>query len=106
MYIEIDNNKYEVDIIKKNNKNTYIRVKDGKIIVTTNYFSSNKGIIKLINDNMSSIRLMIDKDNKRKDKEEKFYYFGLVYDVIYGFNDIDIVDNKIYVKNISKCDRS
>ena len=71
MYIEIDNNKYEVDIIKKNNKNTYIRVKDGKIIVTTNYFSSNKGIIKLINDNMSSIRLMIDKDNKRKDKEEK-----------------------------------
>ena len=66
MYIEIDNNKYEVDIIKKNNKNTYIRVKDGKIIVTTNYFSSNKGIIKIINDNMSSIRLMIDKDNKRK----------------------------------------
>ena len=52
MYIEIDNNKYEVDIIKKNNKNTYIRVKDGKIIVTTNYFSSNKGIIKLINDNI------------------------------------------------------
>ena len=76
MYIEIDNNKYEVDIIKKNNKNTYIRVKDGKIIVTTNYFSSNKGIIKLINDNMSSIRLMIDKDNKRKDKEEKFYFLA------------------------------
>ena len=105
MYIEIDNNKYEVDIIKKNNKNTYIRVKDGKRIVTTNYFSSNKGIIKLINDNMSSIRLMIDKDNKRKDKEEKFYYFGLVYDVIYGFNDIDIVDNKIYVKNKRELDK-
>lgn len=105
MYIEIDNNKYEVDIIKKNNKNTYIRVKDGKIIVTTNYFNSNKGIIKLINDNMSSIRLMIDKDNKRKDKEEKFYYFGLVYDVIYGFNDIDIVDNKIYVKNKRELDK-
>lgn len=105
MYIEIDNNKYEVDIIKKNNKNTYIRVKDGKIIVTTNYFSSNKEIIKLINDNMSSIRLMIDKDNKRKDKEEKFYYFGLVYDVIYGFNDIDIVDNKIYVKNKRELDK-
>ena len=105
MYIEIDNNKYEVDIIKKHNKNTYIRVKDGKIIVTTNYFSSNKGIIKIINDNLSSIRLMIDKDNKRKDKEEKFYYFGLVYDVIYGFNDIDIVDNKIYVKNKRELDK-
>ena len=96
---------YPIEIIRKNNKNTYIRVKDGKIIVTTNYFSSNKGIIKLINDNMSSIRLMIDKDNKRKDKEEKFYYFGLVYDVIYGFNDIDIVDNKIYVKNKRELDK-
>ena len=101
----INGNNYLVDVIKKNNRNTYIRVKDGKIIVTTNYFSSNKGIIKLINDNMSSIRLMIDKDNKRKDKEEKFYYFGLVYDVIYGFNDIDIVDNKIYVKNKRELDK-
>ena len=37
MIIEIDGKKYDVEIIKKNNRNTYIRVRDGKIIVTTNY---------------------------------------------------------------------
>lgn len=105
MYIEIDNKKIEIDIIKKNNKNTYIRVKDGKIIVTTSYFSSNKSIIKLINDNIDSIRVMIDKDNKKRNKEDKFYYFGVVYDVIYGFPDIEIVDGKIYAKNKQELDK-
>ena len=42
MYLDYDGNKYEIVIIKKNNKNTYIRVKeDLKIYVTTNRFTSN-----------------------------------------------------------------
>lgn len=105
MYIEIDNKKIEIDIIKKNNKNTYIRVKDGKIIVTTNYFSSNRSIIKLINDNIDSIRVMIDKDNKKRNKEDEFYYFGVAYDVVYGFPDIENVNGKIYAKNKQELDK-
>ena len=51
MQVEINDNVYDVEIIKKNNKNTYIRVKDGKIIVTTNRFVSTASIMKLINSN-------------------------------------------------------
>jgi len=92
-----DNNSYIVEIIKKNNKNIYIRVKEGKIIVTCNYFTTKKQIEKLIKDNYDSITKMIEKDKKRKEKEEHFYLFGNTYDVIYGFNELDIKDNKIYV---------
>ena len=48
MQIDIDNNTYEIEIIKKNNRNTYIRVKNGKIIVTTNYLTTKNSILKLI----------------------------------------------------------
>ena len=102
MKIEIDGYEYDIDIIKKNNRNTYVRVKDGKIVVTTNYLTSKNSIIKLINDNKDSIVKMINKDSKKKDKNENFYYFGKKYDVIYGFNDIDISDDKIYVYD-KKC---
>lgn len=92
-----NNNSYIVEIIKKNNKNIYIRVKNGKITVTCNYFTTKKQIEKLINDNYDSITKMIEKDKKRLEKEEKFYFFGNIYDVIYGFKELDIKDNKIYV---------
>ena len=97
MEIEIGNNIYNIDIIKKNNRNTYVRVKNGKIVVTTNYLTSKNSIIKLIRDNEDSIIKMIDKDSKRIDKSEKFYYFGKRYDIVYGFSDIDIIDDKIYM---------
>ena len=66
MIFKVDGKDYEVEIVKKGNKNTYIRVKDGKIIVTTNYFVSKRSILKLLGDNQSSIKKMIDKDKKRK----------------------------------------
>ena len=37
MEIIIDGKNYPLEIIKKNNRNTYIRVKNGVIIATTNY---------------------------------------------------------------------
>ena len=99
MNIIIDNKTYDIEIVKKNNKNTYIRVKNGKIIVTTNYFTSNNAIMNLIKDNLSSITKMIDTDNKKQDKIDNFYYFGKYYDIIYGFNDFELTDNKIYALN-------
>ena len=105
MQIAIDNNVYDVEIIKKNNRNTYIRVKNGKIIVTTNYLSSKSSIKKLIEDNLSSIEKMIDIDNKKNDKEDNFYYFGKKYDVIYGFNEVEISSDRIYAPNKQKFDK-
>ena len=97
MQIEIDGKIYDVDIIRKNNKNTYVRVKNGKIVVTTNYLTGNKSIIKLIENNKFAIVDMLNKDIKKMKKNDSFYYFGKEYDVIYGFNDIDVSDDKIFV---------
>jgi predicted metal-dependent hydrolase len=105
MQIKINDNYYDVEIIKKNNRNTYIRVKNGKIIVTTNYLASKNSIIKLINDNISSITKMINIDNKKQDKCDNFYYFGKKYDVIYGFNEIEFNGDKIYAFNKSSLDK-
>ena len=49
--------------------------------------------------NIDTIKKMIDKDKKRLDKQEEFYYFGKKYDLIYGFNEIEFSDNKIYANN-------
>jgi len=105
MKIEIDNKIYDIEIIKKNNRNTYVRVKNGKIVVTTNYLTGKNSIIKLIEDNKDSIVKMIDKDSKKIERNENFYYFGKKYDVIYGFNDIDISDDKIYVMDKKSLDK-
>lgn len=105
MIIEIDNDVYNIDIIKKKNKNTYIRVKNGEIVVTTNYLVSKNSIKKLINDNIDSIKKMMESDKRKNDKEEEFYYFGKKYNIIYGFNEIEIVDDKIYASNIKDMKR-
>lgn len=104
MNIKIDNNIYEIEIIKKNNRNTYIRVKNGKIIVTTNYLATKNSIINLINNNIDSIIKMINTDKLKQEKNDNFYYFGKKYDIIYGFNDIEINDNKIYAPSKQKLD--
>lgn len=103
--MQIDGNYYDVMVMRKNNKNTYIRVKNGKIIVTTNYLTSTQTIEKLINDNMSSIRKMINIDNKKQEKSVEFYYFGKRYDIICGFSNFEIVDDKIYVLNKKELDK-
>ena len=105
MKFNLNNTLYDVVIERKNNKNTYVRVKNGRIVVTTNYLTSKNSIIKLIMDNKDSIISMIDKDSKRMDKNENFYYFGKKYDVIYGFRDIDISDDKIYVYDKKSLDK-
>lgn len=105
MNIKINNNDYNIEIIRKNNRNTYIRVKDGKIIVTTNYLTSNGNIVKLINNNISSIIKMVNSDSKRQEKNAEFYYFGYKYDIIYGFNQVEFSENKIYAPDKKKLDK-
>ena len=105
MKLELNGYVYDVEIIKKNNRNTYVRIKDGKIVVTTNYLTSNNSIIKLIKDNEGSIIKMINKDSKKMEKRDNFYYFGKKYDVIYGFNDVDITVDKIYVYDKKSLDK-
>ena len=94
----LDNKEYPIEIIRKNNKNTYLRVKDGKIIVTTNYLTSLTTINKLIKNNTTFIDKALNKNNQKKE-DDSFKLFGNSYDIIYGFNDTEIDNNKIYTKD-------
>ena len=93
---------YEVKIIKKRNKNTYIRIKEGYIYVTTSYFISNLSIKKLLEENRKSIEKMIEKNNKKEEKKKNFYYFGIPYKIIIEeikTIDIDHNNKTIFTKN-------
>ena len=85
MKVVIDDIEFEVLIVrKKSNKNTYLRVnEDLNIYVTTNYFTRDKDILKLINDNQKSIIRMYKQRVARKESEETFSYLGKKYDIVY-----------------------
>ena len=99
-------NDREYDIVidkKKTNKNTYIRVKsDLTIYITTNIFTRDKDIIKLIEENEKSIIRMINSQEKKKDSNEGFFYLGKKYDPIYvEYCDISFGDAKVFLnKNL------
>lgn len=108
MIYQLDNNNYQVEIIKKGNKNTYVRVKDDLTIqVTTNYFATKKDIKDLLDRNISFLCSAIEKRQKEIAKKESFYYLGNSYDIIELsiIDDVDIVDNKIYVSDKKKIDK-
>lgn len=90
--------KYNIEIVRKNNKNTYLRVRDNKIIVSTNYFTTKKQIIKLIEDNTAFINKALDKSIKKKE-DDHFKLFGKSYDIIYGQFNTEINNDKIYTKD-------
>jgi len=100
MNIEYQNKLYDVEIIRKNNKNIYIRVKNNKVIITCNYLTSNKTIKKLINENYNSIIKMIDKMESKTERQTKFYLFGKYYNIIFKEDvKIEIEEDTIYAKD-------
>lgn len=102
MRYELDGKDYEVEIIRKNNKNTYVRIKDNLIIqVTTNYFASRRDIKGILDRNQDFLRTNLNKKVKEIEKKEKFYYLGEEYDVILvsTFKEVELSNNKIYAKD-------
>lgn len=93
-----NNKEYQIEVIRKNNKNTYLRVKDNKIVVTTNYLTSNRTISKLITSNKEFINRTLTKSIS-KSEDTSFKLFGREYDIIYGFKDTEVDNNKIYTKD-------
>ena len=102
MLINIDGKNYEVIIIRKNNKNVYIRVKeDLKIYVTANRLTTDNKIKKIINENYNSIIKMIERANKKKETNEKTMILGKEVDVIKMSTQTEpeLYENKFYVKS-------
>ena len=100
MKLDVDGTYYDIVIEKKaGNRNTYIRVKkDLTIQVTTNAFTSNKAILKLIEDNYEKIVKMIEAQETKKNNNEGFFYLGKKYDVVYAeWCSISFGEDKVFV---------
>lgn len=92
---------YEVEIVRKNNKNTYIRVKENKICITTNYFTTKKEIQKLLQNNHQWIERMLEKRKEKSQQEKDFRIFGEEYQIIYTkkADSLSIEENRILIKD-------
>lgn len=89
-------------IDRKNNKNTYIKMNGTDIIVTTNYFTSDKKILKILDENISFLNRALKKELTKLEKENHFYYLGKAYDVIITpLYDVEFIGDKVYTKDIN-----
>lgn len=103
----IDDKEYEVVIQKKNNKNTYIRVKeDLKIYVTTSYFASKLYIYNLLEQNKEYLKKVLTKQ-EIKNENTSFKYLGKKYDVIICniVNKVELDENKLYTPSEKELDK-
>lgn len=86
---------YNVNVIIKKIKNTYLRVdEDLNINVTTNRYVRKSDILSLINNNKDKINSMIE-NNIEKKNDFRVSYLGEKYDIIY-------IDNYFYIDNLNK----
>ena len=108
MDVLIDGKSYKVNIIRKNNRNTYLRVKsDLQIYITTNYLMPNFEIERFIRENISSIKKMIDRQVKKIEKNESFYYLGNKYDIVIcnSIKKVTFDDDHVFINDKKKLDK-
>ena len=107
MTFNYNNKQYEVIIEKKNNKNTYIRVKeDLRIYVSTSYLTPKLAIKSLIESNRNQIIKMIQIQENRKEKNNGYKFLGRKINVVK--KDISkpyLEDDTLYVRNKEDIDK-
>ena len=100
MKVEINNQLIDVFVIKKRQKNTYLRVKEDGIYITTNYLTTNKYILNLLRENENKIIKMQEHLKKKKEYNEDFFYLGKKYNIVKSnLNNIIIGTDTILVRD-------
>ena len=97
----INGEELEVVIKRKNNKRTYMSVKDDRsIYITTNYLTRNKDILNFIEEHENFIIKSLKLREKQKEYDKTFYYLGKKYDIVY-LNSKDVIktDSKIFINH-------
>lgn len=100
MVANIDGNDYKVQVIFKNNKNMYLRVKDDlTIYITAPRYVSEHRINKFINDNIKSISKMINAISSKNERcNNKVIYLGKYYEINYIENNkIIFTNDKVFI---------
>lgn len=92
---------FDVEVVRKNNKNMYFRFKDDVLYVTCGHFVSERQIRNIIIQNEDSLYRMYKKVSKRADHEAVFSYLGKpcvkVFDE--SVKKVYLEDGYIYAKN-------
>ena len=107
MNFEYENKKYYIKVIRKSNKNTYVRFKNGEIVVTTSYFVTNNQIKKILSENTEFLKKVIAKEEKNKEKATKIYILDNEFSIIISnsLNEIDYKNHKVYAKDLKQVDK-
>ena len=99
MQYELNGTLYDVEIVRKNNRNTYLRMKEPNIIyVTTSYFTTKRQVKQLLESNEKALLRMEQQLKKREEKKKHFYYLGEVYDIITvtTIKKVEVIEHNIY----------
>lgn len=100
MKVEINNQLIDVFVIKKRQKNTYLRVKEDGIYITTNYLTTNKYILNLLRENENKIIKMQEHLKKKQEYNQDFFYLGKKYNIVKSnLEDIIIGTDTIIVRD-------
>ena len=100
MKIEINGVIYPIEIIYKNNKNIYLRIKDGPKIEITAPLRTSEGTIRdFVSNNINFIsKNVVKKAQLQARKSGKFEYLGHYYDILYtGKYGITLTDTIAYI---------
>ncbi len=104
---KLDGEIYTVLVVKKRNKNTYIKIKDDlTIYVTTNYLATKYYVKNILDNEKDFLRKSLNKVKKHAEMDSEFYYLGQKYDIILlPFQIMKIEDGKIYVQDLKALDK-
>ncbi len=96
MIYEILDLKVDIELIyKPENRNTYLRVRDGKIIITTPRRLTEKAIINFVTENYSFVKKHLEKNKNLNRSNHIIHLFGKPY----NFKIIECNENTVILEN-------
>ncbi len=101
MVVNLNDVLVKVVIIRNNNKNIYFRFDDNlNLIVSANKRIKEKEILKLIKKNELSLGRLLNKAQKRVEKQGEFWYLGNKYTIQYeNITEVQFRENIVYAKD-------
>ena len=102
MQLKIKEHTIEVQIVRKNNKNIYMRFIDQHtLVVTSNRFVSEREIAKIIEKNMKAIVKMWQKKEQEEQRDAFFCYLGRQYTRVFDgvTKEVEFVSDNVIAKD-------
>lgn len=92
----------EIVVIRKNNKRMYLRVKEGKIVVTAPLWTSDKQIKKFVENNQAWIQTKLQKSESHLKSGDTIFILGQLFEIIFTPDRIDVKGHQIWIPKDQK----